>query len=52
MGKLAILKEFGSFIVTYRNWVIVPIVIALLIFGVFLIMGGTLAITPFIYAIF
>lgn len=52
MSKLAIIKEFFVFIVDHRYWWLLPIVVALLILSIFVISTGSLAIAPFIYALF
>jgi hypothetical protein len=46
-----ILGEYWNYLRVSRKWWLTPIVIALLIAGAFVVLGGTAA-APFIYAIF
>jgi len=52
MGKLSIIKEFWSFTIAHRNFWLLPVIAALLIFGVLIVASGSFSLAPFIYAIF
>ena len=43
--------ELVSFIVERRKWYLIPILLALVLFGLLVVLGGTAA-APFIYTIF
>lgn len=45
------LQEVFSFLVATRKWWLAPIFVALLLFAVLIILGGTAA-APFIYTLF
>ena len=47
----SILEEFWSFLKHNKKWWLLPIVIAILLLGLFVFLGGT-AIAPFIYPLF
>jgi flagellar biosynthesis component FlhA len=51
-GKGAIIKEFWEFLKVRKKWWLGPIVIILLLLGVFIILTEGSALAPFIYAIF
>mgnify|MGYP001284139420 CR=1 FL=1 len=52
MGKLAIIKEFWTFLKVRKKFWLLPIVLVLLLFGMLLIFAETSAIAPFIYTLF
>lgn len=52
MGKLAIIKEFLSFLKVRKKWWLTPIVIFLVLLGALIIAGESSALAPFIYALF
>ena len=52
MGKLSIIKEFGQFLWINKVWWMAPIVIVLLLLGVFIVLSQSSAVTPFIYTLF
>jgi len=52
MSKLPIIKEFLTFVVAYKKWWLVPIIIGLLLLGLFITITQFPAIAPYIYAIF
>ena len=52
MGKLAIIKEFCTFLKVRKKFWLLPIVLVLLLFGMLLIFAETSAIAPFIYTLF
>lgn len=52
MSKISIIKEFLIFLKDTKKWWLLPIVIFLISFGVFIIFVEGSAIAPFIYTIF
>lgn len=46
-----LIKEFFAFIVEGKKWWLTPIIVMLLLLGLFIILGGTAA-APFIYTLF
>jgi len=46
-----LLSDLGGFLAESRKWWLAPVVIALLLMGVLVILGGTAA-APFIYSLF
>ncbi|MGE3803223.1 MAG: DUF5989 family protein [Gemmataceae bacterium] len=50
-GQQGLLAEFWEFLRHNKKWWLVPILIALLLFGVLILLSGTAA-TPFIYTLF
>ena len=52
MNKLAILREFWSFLRTRKKWWLTPIVFFLLILGLFLVLAKGTALAPFVYSLF
>jgi hypothetical protein len=52
MGKLAIVKEFWSFLRVRKKWWLAPIVFFLLLLGGLLIFAKGSALAPFIYTLF
>jgi hypothetical protein len=52
MNKLAILKEFWSFLRERKKWWLTPVVFFLLIMGLFLVLAKGSALAPFIYSLF
>ena len=52
MSKLAIVKEFGSFLVQRKKWWLAPIVVLLVLLGVLIVLTEGSALAPFIYTIF
>ena len=49
---MSFLKELIQFIITRKKYWLIPIIIALLTFGVFVVVTEGTAGAPFIYAIF
>lgn len=52
MSKLAIVKEFWSFLRERKKWWLAPIVLFLLLLGGILIFAKGSALAPFIYSLF
>jgi len=52
MNKLAIIKEFWSFLCERKKWWLAPIVIFLLLLGGILVFAKGSALAPFIYSLF
>ncbi|MGO8678581.1 MAG: DUF5989 family protein [Limisphaerales bacterium] len=52
MGKLAIIREFWSFLSARKKWWLAPIFIFLLLLGGLLIFAKGSALAPFIYSLF
>ena len=52
MNKLAIIKEFWSFLRERKKWWLAPIVISLLLLGGLLVFAKGSALAPFIYSLF
>ncbi len=52
MNKLAILKEFWTFMKARKKWWLAPIVFFLLIMGGMLVLAKGSALAPFIYSLF
>ena len=46
------LKDLWNFMKERKKWWLAPIIIILLLLGVLLIIGNSVAITPFIYTLF
>lgn len=51
-GKIAILREFWSFLRVRKKWWLAPIVILLLTLGLILVLTEGSALAPFIYSFF
>ena len=49
---MSFLKELIQFIITRKKYWLIPIIIALLTVGVFVVVTEGTAVAPFIYAIF
>lgn len=52
MSKLMIVKEFIDFIIAYRKWWLLPIILGLLILGFLITITQLPQVAPYIYAIF
>jgi len=52
MNKLAILKEFWSFLRVRKKWWLAPIVVFLLLLGGLLLLARGSALAPFVYGLF
>ena len=52
MSKVAIIKEFWSFLRVRKRWWLAPIVIVMLLLGVLLVFANGSALAPFIYSLF
>jgi len=50
--KMAILKEFWSFLMERKKWWLLPIVIVLVLLGALIIFTEGSAVAPFIYTLF
>jgi hypothetical protein len=51
-GKVALLREFWEFLKVRKKWWLGPIVMILVLLGIFIILTEGSALAPFIYAIF
>jgi hypothetical protein len=49
---MEILKDLWQFLKERKKWWLAPIIIIILLLGILLIIGNTVAITPFIYTLF
>jgi hypothetical protein len=49
--QISLVQEFWIFLVEYRNWWLVPILLVFALLGLFIVLGGTGA-APFIYTLF
>jgi hypothetical protein len=52
MSKIAIVKEFWSFLRVRKKWWLAPIVLFLLLLGGILVFAKGSALAPFIYSLF
>lgn len=52
MGRFAILKEFGQFLMHNKKWWLAPIIIMFLLLGLLILFGQSSAVAPFIYTLF
>ncbi len=52
MGKAAIIKEFGQFLLERKKWWLAPIIIMLLLLGTLIVLTQGSALAPFIYTLF
>jgi hypothetical protein len=52
VNKLAIIKEFWSFLRVRKKWWLAPIVIFMLLLGALLVFANGSALAPFIYSLF
>ncbi len=52
MNKLAIIKEFWSFLRVRKKWWLAPIMVFLLLLGGLLVFAKGSALAPFIYSLF
>jgi hypothetical protein len=52
MGKLAIIKEFLSFLRVRKRYWLIPVVLLMLLIGMLIVVTEGSAIAPFIYALF
>ena len=52
MSKLAIMKEFWSFLKYHKKLWLVPVVIIIILFGLFVIFLQNSAFAPLIYTLF
>lgn len=52
MSKLAIIKEFWTFLRERKKWWLAPIIISLLLLGCLLVFAKSSALAPFIYSLF
>ena len=46
------LKDFWKFMLARKKWWLTPLIVALIILGVLIVLGGTSALAPFIYTLF
>lgn len=51
-GRLGVLGEFLEFIRVRRSWWLLPLVLVLVVLGVFLVFAQSSPLAPFIYALF
>jgi hypothetical protein len=52
MATIVTVKDLVRFLWMRKLWWLIPMVIVLLIFGLFVILASTSAISPFIYTLF
>jgi len=52
MAKLALMKEFGLFLIERKKWWLTPIVLMILLLGAILVLTEGSALAPFIYTLF
>ena len=52
MAKIRIIAEYLEFLRENKKWWVMPIVIALLLFGLLIVLTKGSALAPFIYTIF
>ncbi|MFH1246723.1 MAG: DUF5989 family protein [Candidatus Liptonbacteria bacterium] len=52
MGKFSILREFISFLAARKKWWILPVVVFLILLGIFIVAAQGSVLAPFIYTIF
>lgn len=52
MGRLAVLKDFWSFLKERKKWWLAPLVIVLLLLGLLIVFTESSALAPFIYTLF
>ena len=50
-ASVGLLSEYKDFLLHNKKWWLIPIIVALLLVGVLVILGGTAA-APFIYTLF
>ncbi len=51
MARRSFLGELFDFVRSNKAWMLVPVIVALLVVGVLIVLGGTQA-APFIYTLF
>ncbi len=52
VSRLGILGELMRFLWARKLWWLIPMIIALLVFGILIIMGASGVLSPFIYSVF
>jgi hypothetical protein len=52
MNKIAILREFWTFLKVRKKWWLMPIALFLLLFGIILVASKGSALAPFLYPLF
>jgi len=52
MAKKSLIREFWEFIRVRKRYWLIPIIILLLLLGIFIVFTETSTIAPFIYALF
>jgi len=52
MAKKSLIREFWEFIRIRKRYWLIPIIILLLLLGIFIVFTETSTIAPFIYALF
>jgi hypothetical protein len=52
VSRLGILGELMRFLWARKLWWLIPMIVALLIFGILIIMGASGVLSPFIYSVF
>lgn len=52
MGKLSIIVELWSFLMSRKKWWLLPIVFFLMLLGALLVLTEGSAVAPFIYTLF
>ncbi|HHT9159090.1 MAG TPA: DUF5989 family protein [Candidatus Brocadiaceae bacterium] len=52
MAKKSLIREFWEFIRVRKRYWLIPIIILLLLLGIFIVFTETSTVAPFIYALF
>ncbi len=52
MGKIRIISEYLTFLRENKKWWLLPIVAAILLFGLLIVLAKGSALAPFIYTLF
>ena len=52
MSKLRIIGDYFAFLRQQKKWWLLPIVVALVLFGALIVLSQGSALAPFIYALF
>lgn len=49
---MELLKDLWDFLRQRKKWWLVPLIIALILLGILIVLGGSSALAPFIYTLF
>lgn len=52
MSRTSVLREFVSYLFAHKKWWLLPVVLILLLLGLFIVLVEGSAIAPFIYTLF